>query len=241
MEENIVSCSEFVCPLLRSSRWGCCGGVAANGGVSVSLESIVLNLGIPDPAVTQATQAMGKKPLVSTASSTFAGGVVVESSPVLSPLAPPGEVLPVDGVVDAVVQSPHPICYGLKFGQAVPMNVGYCGIRLLTGESSGFCCGTHGSRRFDVPPLPPLPPQIEALTHHPDISPSRILNLVFSFASLGTTHRFPDMAPGDAFVAIQGHMYHWVQPSAVNAAVQWLLYDSFWDNVPHAQWAQKHC
>lgn len=109
--------------------FGLLSGVAANGGVSVSLESIVLNVGIPDPAVTQATQPKGKKrklsafvnnngpsdttALVSTASSTFAGGVVGESSPVHSPLAEevsegipcvcPG-VLPVEGVVDAVVR-----------------------------------------------------------------------------------------------------------------------------------------
>ncbi|KIJ16639.1 hypothetical protein PAXINDRAFT_10351 [Paxillus involutus ATCC 200175] len=84
-----------------------------------------------------------------------------------------------------------------------------CGILLLTGEDSGFCCGPNGSRFHDVPPLPPLPPQIEALTYHRDISSlSRVLNLVFSFASLETTHAFPQNNGPPGFLAIQGRIYH---------------------------------
>ncbi|KIN98987.1 hypothetical protein M404DRAFT_107639, partial [Pisolithus tinctorius Marx 270] len=84
-----------------------------------------------------------------------------------------------------------------------------CGIDLLTGEDVGFCCGLNGSCFGDVPPLPALPPQIEALTTHPQISLlSHILNLIFSFAPSETTHLFPDMLGPPGFVAIQGHVYH---------------------------------
>ncbi|KIJ64991.1 hypothetical protein HYDPIDRAFT_27728 [Hydnomerulius pinastri MD-312] len=113
-----------------------------------------------------------------------------------------------------------------------------CGIPLLTGEDAGFCCGLNGSRFHDVPPLPPLPPQIEALTQHLDISSlSRILNLVFSFASLETTHAFPENNGAPGFLAIQGRVYHRVRPNHTNSAVRWLLYDGFMQNVPHADWA----
>jgi hypothetical protein len=113
-----------------------------------------------------------------------------------------------------------------------------CGILLLTGEDAGFCCGTNGSCFQDVPPLPPLPPQIEALSFHPQISSlSRILNLIFSFASLETTHAFPEVRGGPGFMAIQGRVYHCVRPTHVNSAVRWLLYDGFMHNIPHADWA----
>ncbi|KAI6000452.1 hypothetical protein EDD15DRAFT_2122963, partial [Pisolithus albus] len=85
----------------------------------------------------------------------------------------------------------------------------HCSILLLTGENLGFCCGPGGSRLSDVTPLPPIPPQIEALTLHPQISSlSRILNLVFSFVSLETTHPFPDDSIVPGFLAIQGRVYH---------------------------------
>ncbi|KAI6019283.1 hypothetical protein PISMIDRAFT_121716 [Pisolithus microcarpus 441] len=102
----------------------------------------------------------------------------------------------------------------------------HCGILLLTGEKSGFCCGMGGSRLSDVPALPPLPPQLEALTLHPQISSlSHVLNLVFSFASLEMTHPFPDdnIVPG--FLTIQGCVYHHVCPSHANLAICWLLYN----------------
>lgn len=84
-----------------------------------------------------------------------------------------------------------------------------CGIELLTGEKSGFCCGPNGSRYDDIPDLPPLPDEIQAITTHPDISRlSRLLNLIFSFASLETTHPFPNISGPPGFLAIQGHVYH---------------------------------
>lgn len=113
-----------------------------------------------------------------------------------------------------------------------------CGLILLTGELPGFCCGRNGSQFYDVPPLPPLPPLIEDLTLHPDISAlSRILNLIFSFASLETTHTFPDIAGPPGFVAIQGRVYHRIRPTHTNSAIRWLLYDGFIANTPHANHA----
>ncbi|KAI6149251.1 hypothetical protein BKA82DRAFT_3976996, partial [Pisolithus tinctorius] len=43
------------------------------------------------------------------------------------------------------------------------------GILLLTGEVPGLCCGSYGRRICMMSP-PPLPSQVEALTHHPEIS-----------------------------------------------------------------------
>ncbi|KAI0640435.1 hypothetical protein C8Q79DRAFT_921552, partial [Trametes meyenii] len=84
-----------------------------------------------------------------------------------------------------------------------------CGILLLTGETPGFCCGPKGRRFEDVPPLPPLPPEYQLFVNHPNISAnSRILNLIFSFASLETTAEFPDWHGVPGFVAIQGRVYH---------------------------------
>ncbi|KAI5983631.1 hypothetical protein EDD15DRAFT_2178687, partial [Pisolithus albus] len=95
-----------------------------------------------------------------------------------------------------------------------------------------------GSRLHDVPPLPPLPPQIDSLMQHLQISSlSRILNLVFSFACLETTHPFPDNMTPPAFFAIQGRVYHRIRPTHENSAIRWLLFDGFMQNVPHAQWA----
>ncbi|KAI0038342.1 hypothetical protein FA95DRAFT_1461741, partial [Auriscalpium vulgare] len=85
----------------------------------------------------------------------------------------------------------------------------HCHILLLTGESPGFCCGPKGSHLDDTPPLPPLPPAFEDLLNHPHISSiSRKLNLIFSFASLETTHAFPSIAGPQGFLAIQGKVYH---------------------------------
>ncbi|KAF8416908.1 hypothetical protein L210DRAFT_3322619, partial [Boletus edulis BED1] len=84
-----------------------------------------------------------------------------------------------------------------------------CGILLLTGEIPGFCCGTNSVHYHDVPPLPPLPFEITTLLNHPDISSlSCILNLVFSFTSLETTHSFPQPHGPPGFIAIQGRVYH---------------------------------
>ncbi|EIW77287.1 hypothetical protein CONPUDRAFT_27986, partial [Coniophora puteana RWD-64-598 SS2] len=84
-----------------------------------------------------------------------------------------------------------------------------CGILFLTGERRGFCCGPNGSRYADVPSLPPLPEQYGIFLNDPDISSkSRILNLIFSFAALETTHAFPVNDGPRGFVAVWGRVYH---------------------------------
>ena len=115
---------------------------------------------------------------------------------------------------------------------------GTCGIKLLTGEEAGFCCGPGGSRFSAIPPLPPLPPEYAPLLSDPRVSSlSRRLNVVFSFASLETTARFGDSdMPG--FFAIGGRVYHRVRPTHKDSAVHWLLYDGFERNKPpHERWA----
>ena len=113
-----------------------------------------------------------------------------------------------------------------------------CGILLLTGERPGFCCGPGGSKYHEVPPLPPLPPQYNVFLNHRDISHnSRILNLIFSFAALETSHAFPNIDGPPGFLAIQGRVYHRVRPNHTNSAVRWLLYDGFMQNIPYPAWA----
>ncbi|EMD31000.1 hypothetical protein CERSUDRAFT_60644, partial [Gelatoporia subvermispora B] len=113
----------------------------------------------------------------------------------------------------------------------------HCKVVLLTGEKPGFCCGPNGSRVGDVQPLPPLPPQYDALISHPAISASsRSLNLLFSFAALESSHPFPVNAGPQGFFAVQGRIYHRVRPNHSNSAVRWLLIDGFApDRVPHSQ------
>ena len=95
-----------------------------------------------------------------------------------------------------------------------------CDIELLTGEKSRFCCGPNGSHYQNVPVLPPLPDEIQAITTHPDISRlSRMLNLIFSFASLETTHPFPSISGPPGFLAIQGCVYHCIRPTHANSAI----------------------
>ncbi|KAI1781807.1 hypothetical protein LXA43DRAFT_907663, partial [Ganoderma leucocontextum] len=113
-----------------------------------------------------------------------------------------------------------------------------CGIKLLTGEEAGFCCGPGGSRFSAISPLPPLPPEYIAFLNDPSISSlSRVLNLIFSFASLETTAQFGNSnIPG--FFAIGGRIYHRVRPSHKDSAVHWLLYDGFLrSKAPHQRWA----
>ncbi|KAJ7816643.1 hypothetical protein B0H13DRAFT_1663256, partial [Mycena leptocephala] len=83
-----------------------------------------------------------------------------------------------------------------------------CGISLLTGEQSGFCCGPGGSKFSEVKPLPPLSPEYTTFIDDPRISHLyRILNLLLSFASLETTQPFPQMDGPPGFMAIQGRVY----------------------------------
>ena len=113
-----------------------------------------------------------------------------------------------------------------------------CGILLLTGEQPGFCCGPGGSKYHEVPPLPPLPVQYNVFLNHRDISRnSCILNLIFSFVVLETSHAFPNIDGPPGFLAIQGRVYHRVRPTHANSAVRWLLYDGFMQNIPYPAWA----
>ena len=115
-----------------------------------------------------------------------------------------------------------------------------CNIKLLTGERAGFCCGVGGKYFANTSPLPPLPPQYAAFINHPNISAmSRVLNLIFSFTSMETTHPFLKVPGPSGFVAIQGHVYHHLRPNHQNSAVRWLLYDGFMRNmVPFKDLAQ---
>ena len=107
-----------------------------------------------------------------------------------------------------------------------------CNIDLLTGERAGFCCGIGGKYFNNTTPLPPLPPHYATFINDPDISSkSRVLNLIFSFASMETTHPFPTVAGPPGFVAIQGRIYHRLRPNHYNSAVRWLLYDGFMRNM----------
>ena len=120
----------------------------------------------------------------------------------------------------------------------------YCNIELLTGETSGFCCGPNGKYANDPPPLPPLPEEFDLFYNHPHISAvSRLLNLIFSFAALESSHEFPPLPPGGpAFVAMEGRLYHRVRPTHYDSAIRWLLYDGFsHGSIPHAHsaWASK--
>jgi hypothetical protein len=114
-----------------------------------------------------------------------------------------------------------------------------CHISLLTGEKPGFCYGMKGSHYTKVPPLPPLPEEYHSMIDHPELSSlSHILNLIFSFASLETTHPFPSVSGVPSFFAIQGKTYHRLQPTYPNSAIKWLLYDSFMPHKhPYEEWA----
>ncbi|KAJ7210365.1 hypothetical protein GGX14DRAFT_363561, partial [Mycena pura] len=96
----------------------------------------------------------------------------------------------------------------IRAGQ--PHKCSTCGVILLTGERPGFCCGPSGSRFLDVRPLPPLPAEFNGFLHDPKISKlSRKLNLILSFASLESTHPFPQQTNGPpGFMAIGGRVYH---------------------------------
>jgi hypothetical protein len=115
----------------------------------------------------------------------------------------------------------------------------FCGILLLTGEYAGFCCGKSGQYLDRIPRLPPLPPLYNTFIDHPQISSaSRVLNLIFSFAALETTHQFPHPNGPPGFFTIEGRVYHRVRPNHPNSAVRWLLYDGFMKHsTPYAAWA----
>lgn len=66
------------------------------------------------------------------------------------------------------------------------------------------------------------------------------LNLIFSFASLESTHTFPTPGP-PSFLAICGRIYHSIRPGfSDNSAIRWMLYDGFDDSrVPHSDHARQ--
>jgi hypothetical protein len=73
---------------------------------------------------------------------------------------------------------------------------------------------------LQMPPLPPLPVEYNVFIYDPQISSaSCILNLVFSFASLESTHPFPKFDGPPGFLAIQGCIYYHVQPNHHNSAM----------------------
>ncbi|KIO23674.1 hypothetical protein M407DRAFT_77834 [Tulasnella calospora MUT 4182] len=114
----------------------------------------------------------------------------------------------------------------------------FCNIPLLTGETSGFCCGPQGSKLYAARPLPPLPAEYNYFINDPNISSlSRKLNLLFSFAALQTTAAFPNTA--DGFLAVQGLLYHQIRPNHERSGARWILYDGYLrDAMPAHAWSQ---
>ncbi|KAI1783660.1 hypothetical protein LXA43DRAFT_872932, partial [Ganoderma leucocontextum] len=110
----------------------------------------------------------------------------------------------------------------------------HCSILLLTGEDAGFYCGPGGNHLHVITALPPLPYELEALTHNRHISSSsNILNLIFSFTSLESTGKIAQFDGPHGFFALGGRIYHRLRPDHPDSAIHWLLYDRFArDNPP---------
>lgn len=65
-----------------------------------------------------------------------------------------------------------------------------------------------------------------------------MLNLIFSFTALETTHQFPHPNGPPGFFTIEGRVYHRVWPSHPNSIIWWLLYDGLMKNsISYADWA----
>ncbi|KAF5351448.1 hypothetical protein D9758_013533 [Tetrapyrgos nigripes] len=138
------------------------------------------------------------------------------------------------------ISAPHLVWGAIRNNKRHECN--YCGLILLTGERPGFCCGDKGKFLGNVPALPPLPDEYLQFINDPGLSnSSRILNLVFSFASLETSEEFPWLKYSKnipAFFSIQGRVYHRLRTKHRDSSVRWLLFDGFADSsLPHAQWA----
>jgi hypothetical protein len=85
-----------------------------------------------------------------------------------------------------------------------------------------------------------LPEEYDIFINQPPIaSLSCIINLIFSFAALETTHPFPRHCGPQGFMAIQGKIYHRVRPTHQNSAVHWLLFEGFAQNMPHPDYASS--
>lgn len=112
----------------------------------------------------------------------------------------------------------------------------YCKVPLLNTERPGWCCkdGRHVHR-----PLPALPFELQQLAQYDNASASsRLLNLVFSLASMETGGSFGHEGGGHpGFFVAGGKIYHRVRPSK-DTATHWLLYDGFLPHMaPHRRWA----
>ena len=89
----------------------------------------------------------------------------------------------------------------------------WCGIRLLEGESSSFCCR---SRRVFVPSLPPLPVELSTLMSAVAVrAHSRALDSLFNLTSVGVfsvgaVAGFQNQVP-PGFLAVAGRIYHHVR------------------------------
>jgi hypothetical protein len=104
-----------------------------------------------------------------------------------------------------------------------------CGALILKGESKDWCCN-HGKWR--IPPLPPLPPNIEAVLENRELSKdisgiSRRLNNLFCFTAIGATGGFTHFHTGSSTVSITGRTYHRLYDVANSRhCLHWFLYDS---------------
>ncbi|KAJ7303477.1 hypothetical protein DFH08DRAFT_644238, partial [Mycena albidolilacea] len=102
----------------------------------------------------------------------------------------------------------------------------------------GYGMYTPGHKNSQGEYIPGPPSTDTFINDHRISQSSRILNLVLSFASLETTHPFPEIPGPFSFIAIQGRVYHRVRPSHENSTVRWLLYDRFMEFLPpHTAWA----
>lgn len=115
-----------------------------------------------------------------------------------------------------------------------------CGIMLLTSEKAGFAVVQTAIVSLLSNLSPPLPDEFNTFLNSPDISRvSQKLNLIFSFATMKSTHQFPTPR-NPSFVAVAGRIYYHVCSCPQdNTTIWWMLYAGF-DNssIPHHVQAQ---
>ncbi|EJD36434.1 hypothetical protein AURDEDRAFT_74198, partial [Auricularia subglabra TFB-10046 SS5] len=99
--------------------------------------------------------------------------------------------------------------WGISKRTNSPHRCPHCNLELLTGETPGFCCGPQGEKLHDVPALPPLPEEFSTFLNDPRLSSlSRLLNLIYTFAQLESTHKFPSFGNMPAHFAVEGKIFH---------------------------------
>ena len=87
----------------------------------------------------------------------------------------------------------------------------FCGIILLTGERTCFCCGKDGIHLDEVPLLLPLPIQYSAFLNDPNILHlSHILNLIFSFASFESTPNLWFKGASNVANKVISNLHFWI-------------------------------